>query len=195
MGLIYKDQQIQFIDVNKELMKKDSIENIYQMYSHKIELYDNKFSYINFADKDNVKISDLYGWTEIFRFAKMPNINTWKSIKVADKEIIISSETLIPCYDINNPYRGFHGEVKYPYILKNPEKLTSEDWLRIHRGKDQNNNDIEFDHPIVNDFIPNNNEYGYDIITKSRFGNVNDVQILLSNNVTIEETKSWYSKK
>lgn len=189
VALIFKDQKIQFMDIRAELMVNDTIEHIYQKYSHMIKSFDQRTSFIDFKDdRVNAKISDVYGWTQLLTISKVNEVyHKWKRVKVADKETIISDVTFLPCYDIKNPYKGFHGEVKYHYKLKHPSKLNSDDWIRIHRGKDENGNDIEFDHPIVEDFNPSKIECGYSIISKSRFGNVGDIEILLTNSVTMNE--------
>lgn len=193
MAYIFPTQKVQMMDVKNGYSKKVQMNKMFQIFADDIECISNKYI-LNF-NKDyksyNIKITDLYGWTNVLFIMKQVcnNIN-WKSIKSANKEIIVSDDTLIPTYDINHPYRGFHGEVKYPYILKNPEKLSEDDWIRLHRAKDKDGNDIEFGHPIVYDYV-SDEKYGYFLITKSRFGNINDIQILLDDHVTIEETGKW----
>lgn len=165
--------------------KIDTVEKLYQEYSHMVRRFDEKICGIYFGRNSPVKITDLFGWSSLLILRKITDKGRWKRIITANgKEIIVHRYSLIPVYDTLKYQNGFHGEVKYPYVLKNPDKLLPSDTLRL---RDINN---EFSTVTVED-IDDTDDYRFEIVTKSRFCNVNDVQILAADNVNIDEIGEW----
>jgi len=195
--MLYPDTQIQYIDIKDGEPRYKTINEFYQEYSHKskIKISDNvgTTSEIDFTDM-NVKITDLFGWTQVLMVRKIIQKAgiRWADIVTANKQILISTGTLVPYYQKEETNIGFHGEVKHAYVLKNPSKANDNDCMRIHNGETFDGNPIEFARQeIINTFEGNDN-YGYEIITKSRFFNANDIHMFGSDHILTDEAVKWY---
>ena len=93
------------------------MKNLYQEYSHKAQRptglgFPTGLSFID----DNVKITDLTGWTNIdwiirVEFERLNN--EWITINTPKQSVVVDNLSDIPFYIPENNIRGFHGEVKY----------------------------------------------------------------------------------
>lgn len=191
--MIHEKNEIHWMDIKSENVQNSDISVIFKEYSHMIEQVpcspDMTIFQINFIDLDdkqikNIKISDLYGWTNIISIRKIVLTNPfkWYKITAGNREIIVSENTLIPVYYEQSKRRGFHGAVLYNYILKHPSKINPNDRIRIHRGRGSN----EFTVAEIEEYESNEN-FGYEIITKARFGNVNHISVHMFDSITADE--------
>lgn len=194
--MIHSSTRVQCLDINTGEPLYGTIEQIFQKYSHLIEEvsmngYCNNILKINF-DNRNFKITDLFGWTDVITIYRIMDYYQWSNINLDNNDIIVSSNELIPIYNKDKNKIGFHGEVKYNYILTNPAKIKN-GYIRVNNGEDDQGNPIEF---LIPKKINNSDEYiksnGYMIITKSRFYNGNNIHLFGSNQVTMEEMSNWY---
>lgn len=198
--MIHPSTQIQYLDIKVGEPRYKTINDLYQEYCHKaIDVISNKeykVGEIDFSETADVKITELFGWTDIIMLRKCQYLSSdinWINIIAANKNVLVSDKSLIPFYEVDNTTRGFHGEVKHKYILKNPTKSVKGDYLRLHGGEDEKGNSIEFTNKIlINPHHGYNVSYGYEIITKSRFVNGNDIHLLACDSISIEEASSWY---
>jgi hypothetical protein len=206
--MIHPDTRVQYLDIKDGEPRYKTIEKLYQEYTHKskIIIKDNEceISEINFANDPHVKITDLFGWTDIIKIRKTiinADYYIWNDIRlcnnnvILNKHVIVDYDELIPCYDINQHRVGFHGEVKYKYTLKSPTKMTKGDYLRIRNCEDENEEQIEFaschDLVAIGDH-QSGGTTGFSIVTKSRFFNGNDIHLFASDEITIDEISKWY---
>lgn len=182
--MIHPSTQIQYLDIKTGEAKYKSVEEFYQEYCHKAtvawksKVFD--ISLIDFSKDDLLKITDSFGWTDILSIAKIPfmhEIDSWYKIDGGDKSILVSSCEYVPTYNIRCPKIGFHGEVKYNYTLKTPNEIKADDYLRLYRGKDNNGSIIEFADSITSKPIDDKYDYGFSIMTKSRFFNANRIHM------------------
>ena len=200
--MIHPNTAIQYLDIKVGEPRYKTINDLYKEYSHKPELLitgkDYRSTDINFIG-DNINITELFGWTKLLGIRRIEYTDPkspvkWYKIKAGNKEVIVSQDELIPFYDISNHTLGFHGEVKYEYVLKQILKSTNQDHIRLHNGEDDKGNIIEFDtRKIISvPLIENNFNYGYEINTRSKFFNGNDIHLYGSNELDIKELKKWY---
>lgn len=195
--MLYPTTRIQFMDVNSEEVTTCSVDAFFRKYFHKSEQY-HAIRRINFErDGMIVKIRDNEGWTDIRYIDMYNNDDGWVVMHAADKTITVSPFTFIPTYDEEHPETGFHGEIKYPYILMHPEKVhENKAKVRVIKGHD-GRKDVEFAHGII---LPNDSflskiatfVIGYNIVTKSRFFNAEGVYLFGDEELTLEEYNKWY---
>jgi hypothetical protein len=164
--MIYYSTLVKWIDVKSQEFNKDSIQKLYQRYSH---LEDKESEKIVFHENNIVKIKDNTGWTDILSIKKCSN-KQWIRIKSPDNisEIKVDKSQQIPVYNPQKISKGFHGETIYDYNVIESDDLRYDHLLRIGA------NDI-FTYPM---FVTYQNslelEDGYIIITKSHFYNADE---------------------
>lgn len=172
---------IRWIDTNKQRSTSNSVKILFQAYAHMAKELKKDYYRIEFND-DSVKITDWYGWstiTAINRIKPEKQID-WFGLSIANQGIVVSRETVIPIYDEDNPMKGFHGEVKYPYILKDINSINQYDKIRIRNGMigdmmvEFSNANIKYCNNVIFD-------YGYEIETKSKFFNADNIHMCGSN--------------
>lgn len=192
--MIHPNTQIQYLDIKVGEPRYNTVNDLYREYSHKANMLTDDCSVINFSSNSNVKITDLFGWTDIIQIKRIKSDNiTWNNINVANKQILLSNDELIPFYDINKTTIGFHGEVKYEYILKHLIKSDrSKDFLRIRNGENELGENIEFSPINIYSMSNDKTNYGYQLITRSRFFNGNDIHLFGCDAVLLNEYKKWY---
>lgn len=192
--MIHPNTQIQYIDIKLGEPKYNTVNDLYREYAHKANMLTDNCSIIDFGSNYNVKVIDLFGWTDIIQIKRIKSdAIVWNNINVANKQILLSDDELIPFYDIDETTRGFHGEVKYKYILKHLIKSDkSKDFIRIRKGEDEFNNDIEFSPIRIHSVSNDKTNYGYQLITKSRFFNGNDIHLFGEDTVLLNEFSKWY---
>lgn len=168
--------KLQWMDVKEEQVKTTSVFDLFKEYSHRAIKNENGHEEIKF-NTGELKVTDWRGWTDIEYIRRVKNINMpWIALCTDSHDIIVSSEELIPVYESPIPKRGFHGASIFEYQLKIPRDIDiSTDFIRIRRGIDQK----EFVHiyePIC-DCTSAPSLFGYEIGTKSKFFNCNNVHI------------------
>ena len=200
--MIHPNTQIQYLDIKIGEPRYKTINDLYQEYSHNAEEILShkhlKITEINFGENDNVKITDLFGWTNVLSLRKVQSVGyhiRWNILAAANKKVLLTESELVPFYDINKHTIGFHGEIKYEYILKQLSKSLDTDYIRLHNGEDTDESVIEFaprqiiqtDKSEVNRI-----NYGYELVTRSGFFNGNDIHLFSSDNISIDEVSKWY---
>lgn len=198
--MLYPTTKIQFMDVNTGKAETLSVDEFYRKYFYRSEVLHGGIRQIHFErHMMDIKIRDNEGWTNIKYINLIPN-EVWMSIHAADKSIIITPHTFIPVYDEEHPETGFHGEVKYPYILMHPEKIVENNGkIRVIKGI-KDNKDVEFADVFIDYLyskklnIKPRHPYtsGYEIITKSRFFNAEGIHLFGAEELTFEEYDKWY---
>lgn len=171
--MVHKETDIQFLDINEGKNYVGSVEYLFRHYAHKMRLAGNHEEII-FDESDNVKISDWRGWTQLLKIERfvqsdwyhlIPNGSTYWDCP----DILVSSDTLVPVYENENPVKGFHGETKFAFQLKKPETICNGDKVRFTKLLDTDKNLHQFSTvaPVYSyDF-----SVGYKIYTMSNFFN------------------------
>ena len=194
--MIHPDTQVHCLDLFIENSIRGSINDIFQKYYHKAVIKDNgkiKVAEIDFTQDPLIKITDLFGWTDVIKIQKVPfnyESDRWIDVLVANKQLMVTDNTLIPFYRINDSKRGFHGEVKYSYTLRYPLKSKPGDYLRLRNGINPDGSETEFAIPELISFNKSDYDhmaYGFRIITKSRFYNANDIHLFGGEYINEEE--------
>lgn len=179
--MLHPTTKVQWMDVKSDKVHKDDIGKIFQMYSHRAIRTSNVSEVIFKAKYDIVKITDMYGWTDVKAIRRIVNVNGWMALGAENQQIKLSEDTLVPIYQPDAPFPGFHGETKYPFSSKKLSDIEQGDMVRIRRGKNGNGEDIEFavvsfsGSLYIHDDEPT---HGYEIITKSGFFNGNNIHLL-----------------
>lgn len=170
--------QIQWIDTNKKITQNNTISKLFQSY---VERTENGFDQtlgviideINFDETDGLKVKDWYGWTSVIKIIRYYKCHGRLClIENNENSLPINENGIFPVYDPNNPIKGFHGEIKFPYEVKNVTSLKNGDYARFisynyesEELKDFTKIQILYYHESLDDL--------YWIITKSGFFNAN----------------------
>lgn len=192
--MVNENAIVTWMDLNQKDVINDTIGNMTQYYSDKMDAIQGiplvgSMGSIIFTQVENIKITDLYGWTDLVELSKKPiqGESYWMEIKAGENTIIVDSFTLIPVYLTDNPTVGYHGEVKYDYVLKHPEKILPTDKIRIKRGM----TDMEFVTPVIKR-SNYDGKFGYEIMTKSRFANMENVYMFASDMLKVNPDNPDY---
>jgi len=132
--MLHPENRIKWIDVDSQKVDKAPIEDLFQKYSYKMEERDGGY-YIDFREL-NVKVQDHTGWTQLLSMRKTAGALEWIEISGVLASgcftaFMISDSTLIPVYDLSKSSIGFHGELKYPFIVKKLSDIHTDDRVKI----------------------------------------------------------------
>lgn len=173
--MIHGMAKIQWLDVNDQEFGNSPVAKLFQRYSVKSKIISDVEEVITFDKSDNVKVTDWTGWTEVRAIHKIKNSSgSWRIIRVGDQSLISSEDTTIPVYS-STRIIGFHGENKYPYIVRQVKEIAEGHVVRVLRqpveshGKDGLSH-VELDPNPYHDDL----SYGYEIITRSKFFNADN---------------------
>lgn len=180
--MLHPSSIVQWMDVKSQKVFIDPISKMFQMYSHKATRTLDISEVLFNSKSEIVKITDMYGWTDVKALRRIDSIGAeWVGMAAANHQIKLRRDTIIPIYNPKAPFNGFHGETKYPITAKHLYDLEENDIVRIRRGKDENNEELEFSNISFSGIIWNFKEfdfnYAYTIITKSGFFNGNNIHL------------------
>lgn len=187
--MIHSKTKVQWADVNRSDVQSGPISLLFQSFTFKASR-SGFTEIIQFTDDDNVKITDWTGWTNILCIKKIATSisipeqprdhhtiyvqdTLWHKLISGNKEIIISKNATIPIYKPTEAISGFHGEIKYPYVIKYPFDIKSGELIRILDIDD--NTPAGFGEVNINPC--SGCQFGYEIYTKSKFFNANDFHL------------------
>lgn len=171
--MIHGSATIQWLDITSQENGISTVAKLFQRYSVKAKRISEDEEVITFDKSDNVKVTDWTGWTELQSIHKIKNADGWRVMRVGNQALMVSNDTNIPVYS-STMVVGFHGENKYPYIVRAVKDLNDVAVVRVlnpnievisHNGLYI----LEIDHCHQTD----NGTYGYEIITRSKFYNAN----------------------
>lgn len=183
--MLHSLTDIHILDIDHEVSLHDSINKVFQYFSY-LRKEDNGFSYIDLS-KVNVKIKDWTGWTQLLRIEAFNNIDSWDQLSSPNPLILI--DEIIPIYSPDVSKQGFHGEVKYKYILYDYQYLKGMKEFTVRAIVDGDNWQAFL--PMHLESIQDDTSVGYKIYTKSGFYNANNIH-LCSSDTRIEDGKeSW----
>ena len=173
--MIEESTMIQILDIDIGESKPKPVLEVYREYLSKakcIETVD--YNILDFSNLD-VHIQDWTGWTKLLLIKKWiapRSVRTLTAMWCPAPLITVYDYTLVPVYKMQNAVRGFHGEVKFAYDLKPATDLQVGNLLRV-RGLD---NGDQFS-PISAIKSSDSDRAFYEIITKSKFYNANNVHL------------------
>lgn len=130
----------------------------------------------------NLKVADMFGWSEVKAFGKLyhqliPQIMQISIVTEHGKRLDCFDNTLIPIYIPDSIKKGFHGETKYEYKINQARNIHPGDILRVVHCKDEDDRNIYFDKVVSVDHRQMISNEVYYVKTKSRFMTCNDVYI------------------
>ena len=125
--MLHPSTRVQWMDVKLGKVHKDEICKIFQMYSHRAEMTSDVLEVL-FNKSDIVKITDMHGWTEVKGIGKIGNAFGWMGMGAANQQVELSADTVIPIYEPNATFAGFHGETKYPFVGKKLSEIVQGDY-------------------------------------------------------------------
>ena len=180
--MISPEMKVQWMNVKEEQVKTTSILDLFKEHSHRSTKMNDGHEEIRF-NPGELKVTDWRGWTDIEYIRRIEDMNVlWVALCTDSHDIIVSSEELIPVYKLSIPRRGFHGASIFEYQLKIPRDIDkTTDFIRIRRGFNQE----EFVHiyePIY-DCTSAPSLFGYEIGTRSKFFNCNNIHIFGSDSI------------
>ena len=174
--MLYPSSEIQWMAVPSAVVASTTIQEMFKRYSHKVQNVTSAIAEVTFGPEiDNIKIVDMYGWTELYSIQKTTGVSEWLEIHCeTDRAIICNNHTTIPVYDPDNKSTEFHGRTVYSYEQRTADNLTSDCILRILRVRQSDPEFIKIKSIKQLDIISD----GYTIQTKSRFFNANDIYFI-----------------
>lgn len=185
------DNKIQIIDVRSGQEMSLTIEAFLMSWAHHLSEDDEKHQLYIF-DKDEIKIRDLVGWTNLISITLWKHVNNLDLLRFISIEDNFSSilystpDQIFPIYDNNLTNTiGFHGEVVYNYKLKNIKKVKENELFRIKSHTDKNTL-IKSDFMRLSEIEHKGSNYqnkAVDICTQSKFCNVNNIYIYAHSNL------------
>lgn len=169
--MIHGSAIIQWLDITTQENGISTASKLFQRYSVKAKRISEDEEVITFDKSDNVKVTDWTGWTELQAIHKIKNADGWKIMRVGKQALMVSDDANIPAYS-STMIVGFHGENKYPYIVKEIKDLNEGVVVRVL------NPDIEIAssnglYLLEIDHYGHDGTYGYELITRSKFYNAN----------------------
>ena len=179
-SMIHPKTNIQILDVVKSGDGSSTIpiEKLFRYYYHNSKIDEGGIRYIDFITPINV--TEQFNWTRIVKLIKIAGNCKWKRVNIENTHIYLNDFSLVPVYDIDEAYTGFHGEVKYPYKVKNISDLVSGDNIRLRRGKNSKGEEIEFGTSISIEDDEITTEYAYGLETMSGFFTGNNIHLIAS---------------
>lgn len=173
--MIDSTTNVRWMDVKSGQVRIGPVSSLFQSYAHKAKKTTD-YQIISFDDNNEVKITDMYGWTKIIFIKKITNVAIgWVRCWFEEIPLIITDDTIIPIYDPNDIVKGFHGETKYGITYKSIRSTTYDDLVRIKVFGEYTTNENEFRN--VNYKPEDQISDGYIINTKSNFYNANNVHL------------------
>lgn len=182
--MISPEMSVQWMNVKDERVQVTSLSDLFKENSHRIMRLKNGYKEIRF-NPGELKITDWRGWTDVEYIRKVETeFTTWIRISVGNQSILVSDDEELPVYTSIVPKKGFHGASIFEYQLKEPQRIDqATDFIRVRRGVDSDENHIEFAHPIIKVETIYHPKFGYEIGTRSKFFNCNDIHIFGSDDV------------
>lgn len=171
--------KIQWIDINKKVSRHDTISKLFQSY---IERSENKFdsnsgltfNEINFDETDGLKVKDWYGWTSVIKIIRHDKCDgRYCLIETDEISLVMNEYGLFPVYDPDNPIKGFHGEIKFPYEVKILTALKNGDYARLLTQEYESFENLKDFQQIKITYYNDPCINYYWLITKSGFFNAN----------------------
>ena len=156
------------MDVTEGKVYTDEIRHFFRKYIHKTHSFRHGNMMVEEIDFDGmiVKVTDMFGWTDIVRAQCInidvdpTNIPKWTEFKCENKTLLVSNEQDMLTYHPEHVTRGFHGEAKYETMI----------------------NDIEFAPLSFRQRLDDDDSsFGYVFETRSGTMNISDVHCISKN--------------
>ena len=179
--MIHPSTIIDILDMKDADFQTGRIKNIFQHYIEYAEFFEDKSAMIDFVRSGlDVKVKDWTGWTQLLSIIKIPSDGSWVRLVQEDSfhGISLSIDDLVPVYYPDNCIRGFHGERKFLYTLKEALSIGKDDYLRERNLTQPEDEEYkQFTHVYLMHFEDEVYESGYQVITKSGFFNGSDFHL------------------
>lgn len=178
--MISENTNVHCLDIREERSIIKSIEEIFQMYSSRLIFDSSTKEFIIDLKKYDIKIHDLFGWTKI-EYLKKKHISPsdWRELHIPSicDPITMTADSIMAVYPKEpKSIRGFHGETKYPYELRNIHMINDNEKIRLINKSDPNINETIFFVPTLTS-SEYRSEYAYEIYTKSGFYNAENFHL------------------
>lgn len=185
--MFYPGATINWLDTSTGEWRIESLSNFIR-FNSKYLRFDNNYVRLYDFSTTEVRVRDLEGWTRLLKVKISKENFEWRKITVGNESIVVSVDTLIPVYDdIENPTIGFHGERKYSYTFKNPDKILPSDFIRLTSPAELILKLFANFSSIEKGYI--NTDHSFDIVTTSRFINMDGMYMFAGDSITAEEAK------
>lgn len=182
--MISPDMEVQWMNVKLGKVTTGPAIDLFREYTHHMMKVKEDCKEILF-NPGELKITDWRGWTDVKYIRKVEyQVPIWIKIFLNNQFVRVSGGEKIPVYTSTTPKKGFHGASVFSYELKAPcEFKHLVDFIRVRRALDQDGNPSEFIHPTVMVDDMYNSDFGYEIGTRSKFFNCNNVHIFGSDDI------------
>lgn len=176
VSMIHPKTFIQILDVSRDGSDTIPMEKLFRYYYHLSKLQEDGTRLISLIQP--IHVTEQFNWTRIIEILQIKGNYHWKKMHVENTEIYLNERSLIPVYQVDDAYTGFHGEVKYPYETKTVLNVQNGDNIRLRRGRNDKNEEIEFGTKIWFDKEENITECAYGIRTSSGFFTGNNIHLI-----------------
>ena len=176
VSMIHPKTLIQILDVSRDGSDTIPMEKLFRYYYHLSKVQEDGTRIIHLIQPIN--ITEQFNWTRIIEILQIKGNYYWKKMHVENVEIYVNEHSLVPVYKVDDAYTGFHGEVKYPHEIKTGLTVQNGDNIRLRRGRNDKNEEIEFGTKIWFDEEEDATEYAYGIRTSSGFFTGNNIHLI-----------------
>lgn len=180
--MVVGNTKVHCLDIYEERSIIKSIEEIFQMYSSRMNFDSSTKEFTIDLRNYDVKIHDLFGWTKVECLKKRHvSPKDWRELHVSlvSKPITMTSDSVIAVYPKIESIRGFHGETKYPYEIRNIHMINDNEKIRLVNKPDPNISEIIFSEPTLTSSSCRY-DHAYEIYTKSGFYNAENFHLFSS---------------
>lgn len=162
-----------------------SVSKLFTEFYHLSDKVSEIYEYIDFPRTGiQLDVRDMNGWTQLIRIDKMKKNEYMSMLTVGSNNVLITIDELVPLYE-NNPVKGFHGEMKYPYTLCSAGLIKSGRFSDMLCRVIIDTTDTLLHTNVIKRYTAVNEVYR--IIVKSRFYNCNNIYLLGSDEITVDE--------
>lgn len=190
--MIHPQSKVTWMDLTEGgKVYTDTIDAIFEKHAINVHQIGKDVSVIAFGAENGpkIKIQDWTGWTNVMTIWKHMSIGerwiTISAIGLPEWFVNVSEYELVPFYDPDDSKQGFHGEVKYAYRLKHPEKRLSTDHMRVRGGEDFFKDNPQFTKVHIEPMVDDGTSHGYQIYTLSTFMSANGFHLYASDEVDV----------
>lgn len=187
--MIHPNSIVKWIDTAHEVHYETTLDKLFSLLPNKIVRANGEIEFVD-LERDptfhNVLVvQDVEGYSEILRMTKLTlsEQDYWLRMHAEPYSVDITPYTLIKTYDpAVEPNIGEAGEMIQRYVLKNPEKMSA-DHIQVY-NEQRKLKLLQI--PSITK-IDDSCNYGYELVTASRFCTVNGITMFASDAVTIDE--------
>lgn len=185
--MILGDTHVSWLDMHRKAYRWTSVAELFKRLSM-YATWNGANQYTIELDPGQVKVQDWYGWTDLVSITRiMEPVESWWKVTGAVQSVTVSAFELIPVYNPADAKSGFHGDLKYGYVLKNPEKMIGLTGFRHQLMQRPADSGISEFVPFTVESADVHPESGYSIVTRSGSVTANCIRLFTANEAAVND--------